>query len=870
MRRRGRRALDQLDQDLRDHIARETEDNIARGLSPGEARRQALVTIGNPTLIAEDTRSVWVWRWLDDLGRDLSYALRSLRRAPAFSIVAVLTLGLGVAAITTVSSVVYGVLYRPLPFPNADRLVRIVQLIGPDGDQSQRAGLRPEQTAAWRLTSRTLSAIGYYQGPMSAALTGVSTPVRLVGASVSTELFGALGGTPAMGRLFSDADALPGNDRVVILAQRTWTNRFGGDPAIVGTAITLNAHSYRVIGVMRASFGFPSIAAPTTTDSTGALADDPEFWVPLPTLSNTTVTDSGFSLFTTFALLRPGVTLADATAEANTLLPMQLSHRHAIELVNARVEQGRRAAPILLIFQVAVAFVLFIACANVTNLLLARTAYRQRELAVRLSLGADLFRLVRQALAEGLVLGAAGAAVGGAIDYGAVAWFHTLPPYLLPRMREIHVDAAALAFALAVSLAAGVGASITAVGWKSRHDVTGFLRGSASAAFTTSRRAPLRALVIAEVAAGMILFTGAALLLSSFTRLADIPPGFDPQHVFSFHTSLQTGRNDAAHMAVFRRQLTAALERLPQVTGTAASNGISGNGMNMDLKIDARPVQVPVNFGVVTGGFFKTLGIEIQRGRGLVGADESAQARVVVVNEAFVRRGFPEGTDPLGHHLSVPPWNDLEIVGVATDIHPGRPDDPVSPQLYVPVDAGTGDEATVFFVRTTGMATAMTPEIRAVVAAVDPTVVVYNANSLETRIERAYADAKTYGVSSVTFAGVALVLAAIGLYGVLAFTVGARTRELGVRIALGANSRQLVWMVLRDALSTVAVGIAVGLGGAWYLSRFLQKWLYGITPHDSYTFAMAAVVFLVVGALAAYVPARRATRVDPVVALRTD
>jgi putative ABC transport system permease protein len=860
--------MDHLDQDLRDHIARETEDNVARGLPPGEARRQAL-TLGNPTLIAEDTRGVWVWRWLDDLRRDLSYALRSLRRAPAFSVVVVLTLGLGVGAITAVSSVVYGVLYRPLPFPNADRLVSIVQLIGLNGDQS-RAGLRPEQIAAWQATSRTLSAIGYYR-PMSASLTGVPTPVRLVGASVPTELFRALGGTPTTGRLFNDDEALPGNDRVVVLAHRTWTDRFGGDPTIVGTAIALNEQPYRVIGVMPVSFGFPSIAGPSTTDSTGALADDPEFWVPLRAPSNTTVTDTGgFSLFTTFALLRPGVTLAQATAEANTLLPMQPSHRQAIELVNARIEQARAVAPILLIFQVAVAFVLFIACANVTNLLLARTAYRQRELAVRLSLGADLFRLVRQALAEGLVVGAAGAVVGGAITYGAVAWFHTLPPYLLPRMREIHVDAATLVFALAVSLAAGVGVSITAVGWKSRRDVSGFLRGSASAAFTTSRRAPLRALVIAEVAAGMILFTGAALLLSSFARLADIPPGFDPQHVFSFSTSLSAGRTDASHTAVFRQQLGAALGRLPQVTSAAASNGVSGLGIGFDLTIDTRPVRVPVGSGVVTGGFFETLGIAIRRGRRPVSADESTQARVAVVNETFVRRCFPEGVEPLGHHLSFQSWNDLEIVGIATDVRPGRPDDPVRPLLYVPVDARTGAEATVFFLRTTGTATAMAPAVRAVVADIDPTVVVYGAGSLETRIERSYADARTYGVSSVTFAGVALTLAAIGLYGVLAFTVGARTRELGVRIAIGANTRQLVWMVLRDGLSTVAVGIALGLGAAWYLSRFLQKWLYGITPHDPQTFVTAAAVFLAVGTLAAYLPARRATRVDPVVALRID
>jgi len=538
MTRRGRKALDGLADDLRDHLALQIDENIARGLGPEEARRQAFITLGNPALIEEDTRAVWVWRWLEDLRRDLAYASRSLRRAPAFAAAAVLTLGLGVGAVSSVTSVVYGVLFRPLPFANADRLVRIVQVLRMNGPD-QRLGLRPEQIASWSINSRSFSAIGYYR-QQPGTLTGVPAQARLLGASITPALFRAAARAPLEGQMLDDADALPGNTHVVVLAYRTWASFFSADPDIVGHTISLNYQPYRVVGVMPQGFDFPSVASPGTTDSTGALADNPEFWVPLQKLTETTTSDSGgFTILgDTFGLLRPGVTIEQATAEANTLLPLQPSHRMPIELINLRVEQARTMRPILLVFQGAVLMVLFIACANVTNLLLARAAYRQRELAIRLSLGAGWARLARQAAAEGLLLGVAGAVVGTVAAMIGIVWFRTLPPYLLPRMHEIHVDGATLIFTLIVALAAGVTISLAAAGWTSRREVFASLRNSPSAAATIMSRAPLRALVVIEVGAGVVLFAGAALLLSSFVRLTSVDPGFAARRIFSFQVTL--------------------------------------------------------------------------------------------------------------------------------------------------------------------------------------------------------------------------------------------------------------------------------------------------------------------------------------------
>jgi putative ABC transport system permease protein len=868
VKRRGSDALRGLAEDLRDHLEREIEDNIARGMPPEDARRQALLTFGNPTLIAEDTRAVWVWRWAEDLPRDLSYAWRSFRRVPAFSAAAVLTLGLGVAALTVITSIVYGVLYRPLPFANADRLVRIVQVLRMNGAVS-RSGLRPGQIASWQAHSRTL-AVGYYQ-PISLNLTDVPAPIRLTGAAITPALLRGVAVAPLAGRLFTDDDAVPGNTHVVLLAERTWNREFGADPALVGRTVTLNTEPYRVVGIMPDGFEFPSVAAPSTTDSTGALADAPELWTPLPALDEQPFRKGGFSLVrNTFGLLRSGATLAQARAEVSALLPLQPDRRLPIELVNVRVEQARTVRPILLIFEAAVVFVLFIACANVTNLLLARGVARQRELAVRLSLGAGRLRLLRQSIAEGLVIGAVGACAGAALTWAGITAFRRLPPYLLPRMHEVRIDAATVAFAVGTSVLAGVLVSAAAAHRSSR-GASNLLLGGSPGPSSTASQAPLRVLVMAQVAAGLVLFTGAALLFSSLVHLTRVDPGFDPDDVFSFEVSLPSDRYAPAAAAAFARRLASELEALPGVSGVSVGDAALGrDSIGFSPDIDGQPRQGAVAFRSVDSGFFETLGIQIERGRAFDTIDASASPQAAIVNRTFAARYFPGG-DPIGHRVSLQDWHDLTIVGIAGDVRAARPDAAVEAQLYVPANPALAQPAGLtFFLRTTAAPPLLGRDIRARVGGIDPELVVYHDGSLAATLERTYADAKAYGLTSMTFALVAVTLAAIGLYGVLAFTVSARTRELGVRIAIGASRARVIWLVLRDAIATVLLGIVLGLGAAWYVSRFLRTWLYGVTVHDPSIYAAVALLFLVVGALAAYVPARRATKVDPAVALRID
>ncbi len=386
------------------------------------------------------------------------------------------------------------------------------------------------------------------------------------------------------------------------------------------------------------------------------------------------------------------------------------------------------------------------------------------------------------------------------------------------------------------------------------------------------RRAPLRLLVAAQVAAGTVLFAGAALLLFSLVRLTSVDPGFDAAHVFSFQVTLPAGRYEAAGTGAFAGRLASELAGLPGVRDVSIDDAPLGyDSIGFSPHIDGRPSTGPVVFRSVPPGFFRTLGMPIARGRGFVPADATASPRTAVVSQTFANQYFP-GADAVGHRVSLQDWKDLEIVGVTSDTRAGRPDAHVDPQLYVPVDpASAGWRAFTFFLRTAEPRdSGLSREVRDLVGRIDPELVVFRDGGLATTLELTYADARTYASSSMTFAAVALVLAAIGLYGVLTFTVGARTREIGVRIAVGADARRLVWMVLRGALATVLVGIVAGLGTAWYVSRFLQKWLYGVTPHNPAAFIGVAALFLLVGGLAAYVPARRATRVDPVVALRTE
>jgi putative ABC transport system permease protein len=805
---------------------------------------------------------------LDSLTRDLRFAARGLRRSPGFTAAAVLTLALGIGATTAVFSVVYGIVFRPLPFPNADRLVRVVQVLPerPGGPPSFRAGISPSQITEWRATSRTLAEIGF-GSPRPAVLTGAGDPVRLTGAHISVSLFRALGVPPHRGRIFLDDDEQPGQAPVVILSHRTWRTRFGASEEILGRTIALNEQAIRVVGVMPEGFGFPSVARSMLLNAAGDIADAPEFWTPFEAQPRSGGPPTGgATLVVTYALLRPGVTLEEATAEVNTLMPMREGARDPIELVNARVEQARAVRPTLLLFQAAVLFVLFIACVNVVNLLLARGASRRHEMAIRRALGASPAQLARYAVAEGTVVGIAGGALGVLLAHEIVDLFRALPPFLLPRMADVRVDGFVLGAAAALSIGSGLAVGLVSAIRTVRGDSgAGSMTWQSRTASAGPAQRPSRVLLVAEVAAGVVLLAGAGLLLNSFVRLTSVDRGFDPADVYTFRVSLPASYPPGVRRA-FHETFADTLRAMPGVTSIGAFDYLPGRGsIGRKTAIDGESRIGPVAFNMLAPGVFETLRIPL-RGRDFTARDRAADPSVAIVSETFARQFFP-GDDPLGRRIDFQNWQGLTIVGVAADTRMLDVTARLDPAIYLPERA---DGALPGYVVRAASPALLAADIRAAAVRLDPNAVVFDAVTMETLLARMVASPKLYSATATGFALVAVALAALGLYGVLAYSVGMRTREFGIRITLGALPGSLIRGVMRDAAGAVLPGLAVGILGALYLSRFLESLLFGVQPRDPATFAAVALLFLAVAGLACYLPARRATQVDPVVALRAE
>lgn len=804
----------------------------------------------------------------DGILRDVRFAARGLRRNPGFTAAAVLTLALGIGATTAVFSVVYGIVFKPLPFPSADRFVRVVQLLPerPGRPATFRAGLTPDQITEWRATSRTLAEIGY-ASPRPAALTGAGTPVRLYGADVSVSLFRALGVPPLRGRIFVDDDAQPGNEHVVVLSHDTWRTRFGASEDIVGQSISMNERPYRVIGVMPEAFGFPSVASSMALNAKGEIADAPEFWMPFVARPRpASPATGGMTLVPTYAMLPAGVTLEEATAEANTLMTARVNERYPIELVNARVEEARAVRPTLLVFQAAVLFVFFIACVNVVNLLLARAASRRHELAIRRALGASRGQLARYAVAEGVIVGAGGGVLGCLLAYQSVALFRALPPFVLPRMAEVRVDGVVLALACGLSVAAGLAVGVAAALRTVRDDlVPGSGTWQPRTASAGRPHRPSRALLMAQTAAGVVLLAGAGLLLNSFARLTSVDRGFDAEGVYTFRIALPASYQSAARRA-FHDEFSSALRQIPGVTSIGASDFMLGRGsIGFKTIVDGEQHSTDVAFNVLAPGVFDTLRIPL-RGRDFVDRDRTPKAAVAIVNEAFVRRFF-SSRDPIGQRIEFQNWPSLEIVGVAGDTRMADVTSEIRPAIYLPQETERGAGGYVVRAAHTG---AMRAAVQAAAARIDDKAVVFDATPMEALLARTVASPRLYSATAAGFAIVAVALAALGLYGVLSYSIGTRTREFGIRVALGATAGSVIGAVVRDAAYTVLPGVAVGIAGALHLSRFLEALLFGVQPQDPVTLGAVAILFLAVAALACYVPARRATRVDPVAALRAE
>jgi putative ABC transport system permease protein len=822
---------------------------------------------------------------MNALLQDLRYGARMLMKNPGFTLIAVLTLGLGIGANTAIFSVVNGVLLRPLPYYEPERIVTL--------SNEGRFPVSPANFLDFRANSQSFAQMAAAEA-WEGALTGNDRPEQLGGLRMGEGLFAMLGTRALLGRTLQTEDYQPGKGHVLVLSHKLWQRAFGADPNIIGRNIKLSGESYAVVGVMPSQFQFPPFWATKA-----------EMWAPLD-LRPRAANRRGSSL-RVFARLKPGVTLQQAQAEMDTMNKrLALAYPEVNTGLNIRVEplnekvvgNIRRA---LLVLSGAVGFVLLIACANVACLMLARSAARQREAAVRVALGASRWRVVKQLLTESLLLSLGGAALGMLLAMWGVDWLTTLLAgnsssfsVRLPRLNEIKVDAAALGFTLAVSLATSLLFGLAPAIAASKPDLNQTLKESGRG--TAGGRRRLReSLVVAELAMALVMLIGAGLLMNSFLKLRAIDPGFDPRNTLTMMVSLAgASQYVGPSREAFYRQLTDRLAAMPGVESVSAINHLplAGDLWGTPITIEGRPLPPPGQevfgaFRVSRPGYFKTMGIPLRAGRDFDERDTPETPGVVIINGTLARRHWPN-ENPIGKRVTLdnprdnnrtPQW--FTVVGVAKDVKQMSWTDAPWNEIYLPFQRNQGSRG--FLEGTAGAYTSMTMIIRTTVEArslarvaeetvrsLDRNLPVSNVATMEQVIADTLWQPRFNLQLIGIFAALAMTLAAIGLYGVMSYSVAQRTREVGLRMALGARRRDVLKLVVGQGMKLAVAGVALGLLASAGLTRLMEKLLFEVSATDFSTFALIAVLLIIVALLACWIPARRATKVDPMVALRCE
>ena len=806
------------------------------------------------------------------LWQDIRYALRSLAKAPGFTAVTLFTLALGIGANSAIFSVVNGVLIRPYPYPHPDRLVLVRETYG----GQVQGSVSGANALDWQARAHSFQSLAAWRG-IAVTLLGTGEPEEMSAALISADFFRTLDVAPIMGR-----GLLPGEDHgqgtVVIIGESLWRTRFAADPNILGRKIDLGGMPYTVVGVAPALLEYPGRT---------------QLYLPLG-FGTGRANDRDSHSYDVVARLKPGMTLAAAQLDVSAVArglsseyPATNTGRGAIVLPFAEEMVGS-IRPALLLLLGAVAFVLLIACANVANLLLARASARTRELAVRAALGAGRRRLMQQAMAEAVVLSLLGGALGLLVATWSVDALVALKPRGIPRLSDIAIDGRVLAFTLVVSLAVGALFGLVPAFAAAHHDPAESFRGEGRG---TSGRHGSRfrsGLVVAQVALALVLLAGAALLIVSVRRLAGVDPGFRPEHAAAFQFNVPSAKYDGADaQRGFVSRVLAQLSAIPGVSHAGAVYFLPlGDGStNGDVSLEGEPPAAPgkeryAGYRIVMGDYLESMGIAVRRGRPLQPTDAGGQPLVAVVNEAFVRSFF-NGQNPLGKRVtfgtpdSTAEWR--EIVGVVGDVHHGGLSEAAQPELYVPATQLTADFWTIFvplpisFVVRSNLPTAtLFPAIKAAVHEVDPEQAVSRLRPVSELVSDSVARYRFSMLLLTVFGALALIIAAVGVYGVMAYAVTQRTRELGIRLALGASRSSVQYLVLGRGLAMAAVGIGIGLAGAMALTRLLVTQLFDVSPTDPAVLAAAVGTLAAVSAVACFIPAFRATRVDPVIALRSE
>lgn len=861
----------ELDAELRAHVRQQAEKYVQSGMSREEATRRARLEFGGIEQVKEEVRDTWGVRFINELLQDIRYGLRQLRLNPGFTAVAVLTLALGIGANTAIFSVVDAVLLKPLPYKDPARLVWPT-LQNPKSDLHSFAVPHPTYFA-WCDQNTVFSGIAATHFTGEFTLTGAGNPERIPGISVSANFFTVLGVELLRGRSFTPEEDRPGGPRVAILSYGIWQSHYGGDPRILGRTIKLDGKDYSVVGVLPASFKFPTSGS------------QPKVFVPLAAPA---AARRAIWFLDVIARLKPGVTLAQVKADLSLIntrtlpqLPKFLG-RYAQE-VHLRVVSlhdhltGDVRAP-LWTLMAAVAFILLIACANVANLQLSRGSVRAREFVVRSALGAGRPRLARQLLVESTLLSAMGGLVGLLGGCWGVVLLRSFVPSGLLNVQDVHVNAVALVFTIAVAALAGAISGFAPMLTFFSPNLTvqaGHTRVMRSRNYTFLRNL----IVVAEVATAVVLLIAAGLLLKSFLRLTNVSYGFDPNNLLTARIFLPSDTYSAeSQQAAFSSQLLDRISVLPGVRAASVSSSLPIRlSMKMRVGIVGRPApamddpSASVPLDSVSNGYFRSLGIPILSGRGFQSQDGPNAPKVAVVNLEFVRRFFSHGENPIGQGILMAPGTSYQttvsIIGVSGAVRRVGPSGYPLPEIFLPFPQSPSNEITVL-VHTASNPHAIVSALRSQVLAIDKDLPLSNVATMDDLLAGKTADQHFETTSVGLFAALALILAGLGIYGVISYMVSQRTNEIGIRMALGAEKRNILKIIISQGLKLTLVGIVAGAAGALVLTRFIASQLYNVRPTDPFTFFVVSLILIAVALLACYIPARRAAKVDPMVALR--